>query len=67
MLKVEVTMEFTPREVARNVFECREQVVRGQNVGEVNICFRVRKNTRDRLREGEGRWVCVKRLNDWGC
>ncbi|KAI5939860.1 integrin alpha-M [Manis javanica] len=53
VLKVEVTMEFTPREVARNVFECREQVVRGQNVGEVNICFRVRKNTRDRLREGE--------------
>ncbi|KAK2489924.1 hypothetical protein MC885_015534 [Smutsia gigantea] len=60
VLKVEVTMEFTPREVARNVFECREQVVRGQTAGEVNICFRVRKNTRDRLREGEGGWYCVE-------
>ncbi|XP_076997268.1 integrin alpha-M isoform X2 [Tamandua tetradactyla] len=53
VLRVEVTMEFTPREVARNVFECDEQVVKNQNAGEVTVCLRVRKNMGDRLREGE--------------
>ncbi|XP_058142009.1 integrin alpha-M [Dasypus novemcinctus] len=50
VLKVEVTMEFTPREVARNVFECRDQVVRNQDAGEVRVCIRVRKSMGDRLR-----------------
>ncbi|XP_043415900.1 integrin alpha-M isoform X4 [Prionailurus bengalensis] len=53
VLRLEVTMEFTPKEVARNVFECRAKVVKGQTAGEVRVCLRVRKNTRDRLREGE--------------
>ncbi|XP_064150905.1 integrin alpha-M isoform X1 [Loxodonta africana] len=53
VLKVDVAMEFTPREVARNAFECREQVLKNQNAGEVRVCFRVRKITRDRLGEGQ--------------
>nr|XP_035974883.1 integrin alpha-M isoform X6 [Halichoerus grypus] len=53
VLRLEVTMEFTPKEVARNVFECHEKVERGQTAGEVRVCLRVRRNTRDRLREGE--------------
>uniref|UniRef100_A0A8C6B781 Integrin subunit alpha M n=1 Tax=Monodon monoceros TaxID=40151 RepID=A0A8C6B781_MONMO len=53
VLKVEVTMDFTPREVARDVYECRERVVKGKIAGEVRVCLRVRKNTRDRLREGD--------------
>ena len=53
VLKVEATMEFTPREVARDVYECRERVVKDQIAGEVRVCLRVRKNTRDRLGEGE--------------
>eukprot|EP00069_Balaena_mysticetus_P002971 bmy_00718T0 len=51
VLKVEATMEFTPREVARDVYECRERVVKGRLAGEVRVCLRVRKNTWDRLRE----------------
>ncbi|XP_077616432.1 integrin alpha-M [Crocuta crocuta] len=53
VLRLEVTMEFTPKEVARNVFECHEKAVKDQTAGEVRVCLRVRKNTRDRLREGE--------------
>lgn len=53
MLKVDVTMVFTPRELVRNVFECQEHVVRGQNAGEVRVCLRVLKSTQDRLRQGE--------------
>lgn len=53
VLSLEVTMEFTPKEVARNVFECHEKVERGQTAGEVRVCLHVHKNTRDRLREGE--------------
>ncbi|VCW70442.1 unnamed protein product [Gulo gulo] len=53
VLRLEVTMEFTPKEVARNVFECQEKVEKGQTAGEVRVCLHVRKNTRDRLRVGE--------------
>ncbi|XP_006871997.1 PREDICTED: integrin alpha-M [Chrysochloris asiatica] len=53
VLRVKVIMEFTPREVARNVFECREQAVRSLNAGDVRICLQVQKSTRDRLVEGE--------------
>ncbi|XP_045399204.1 integrin alpha-M isoform X1 [Lemur catta] len=53
VLRVEVTMEFTPREVARSVFECNEQAAKSRDAGEVRVCLRVHKSTRDRLREGE--------------
>ncbi|XP_044089248.1 integrin alpha-M isoform X1 [Neovison vison] len=53
VLRLEVTMEFTPKELARNVFECHEKVEKGQTAGEVRVCLHVRKNTRDRLRVGE--------------
>lgn len=50
-------MEFNPREVARNVFECNDQMVKGKEAGEVRVCLRVQKSTRDRLREGESQEV----------
>ncbi|XP_036889539.1 integrin alpha-M isoform X1 [Sturnira hondurensis] len=53
VLNVDVTMVFTPRELARSVFECQEHVVRGQNAGEVRVCLHVLKSTKDRLRQGE--------------
>ncbi|KAB1263493.1 Integrin alpha-M [Camelus dromedarius] len=52
VLRVEVTMEFTPREVARSVYECTEKVVKSRSAGEVKICLQVRKSTWDRLGEG---------------
>ncbi|XP_006896550.1 PREDICTED: integrin alpha-M [Elephantulus edwardii] len=53
VLRVRVTMEFTPKEVARKTFECGEHVVKNQNAGEVRVCLQALKSTRDRLREGE--------------
>uniref|UniRef100_A0A0P6JUN6 Integrin alpha-M isoform 1 n=1 Tax=Heterocephalus glaber TaxID=10181 RepID=A0A0P6JUN6_HETGA len=53
LLRVEATMDFTPSEVARNVFECQEQAVGNKIAGMVRVCLRVRKSTRDRLREGD--------------
>uniref|UniRef100_A0A8C9PZX7 Integrin subunit alpha M n=1 Tax=Spermophilus dauricus TaxID=99837 RepID=A0A8C9PZX7_SPEDA len=53
VLRVVVTMEFTPKEVARDVFECHEQVVTSKAAGEVRVCLLVQKSTRDRLNDGE--------------
>ncbi|KAG5195262.1 hypothetical protein R6Z07F_018825 [Ovis aries] len=53
VLKVEATMEFTPKEVKRNVYECRDPVVKGQIAGKVKVCLQVRKSTWDRLGEGD--------------
>uniref|UniRef100_A0A8C6CVV4 Integrin subunit alpha M n=1 Tax=Moschus moschiferus TaxID=68415 RepID=A0A8C6CVV4_MOSMO len=53
VLKVEVMMEFTPKEVKRNVYECRDPVVKGQIAGHVKVCLQVRKSTWDRLGEGD--------------
>uniref|UniRef100_A0A2K5C0G5 Integrin subunit alpha X n=1 Tax=Aotus nancymaae TaxID=37293 RepID=A0A2K5C0G5_AOTNA len=53
VLRVEATMEFNPREVARNAFECNDTVAKGKEAGEVRVCLRVHKSTRDRLREGQ--------------
>uniref|UniRef100_A0A8C6CPG5 Integrin subunit alpha M n=1 Tax=Moschus moschiferus TaxID=68415 RepID=A0A8C6CPG5_MOSMO len=41
VLKVEVMMEFTPKEVKRNVYECRDPVVKGQIAGHVKVCLQV--------------------------
>ncbi|XP_048187741.1 integrin alpha-M-like [Perognathus longimembris pacificus] len=57
VLRVEVTMEFNPREVARDVFECGNGNARSKAAGKVTICLRVRKNTRDRLREEDIRSI----------
>lgn len=46
-------MVFKPREVARNVYECRQQAAKTQIAGEVQVCLQVRKSTWDRLREGD--------------
>ncbi|XP_053410998.1 integrin alpha-M isoform X1 [Nycticebus coucang] len=53
VLRVEVTMEFTPREVPRSIVECSNQVTKSRAAGEVRVCLHVRKSTRDRLREGQ--------------
>nr|XP_004671094.2 integrin alpha-M isoform X2 [Jaculus jaculus] len=53
VLRLEATMNFTPSKVARSVFECQEQVAGIKAAGEVRVCLRVRKKTRDRLREGD--------------
>ncbi|XP_069876315.1 integrin alpha-M-like [Dipodomys merriami] len=53
VLRVEVSMEFNPREVARDVFECGKEETGSKAAGKVTVCLRVRKNTRDRLREGD--------------
>uniref|UniRef100_G1S2M6 Integrin subunit alpha M n=1 Tax=Nomascus leucogenys TaxID=61853 RepID=G1S2M6_NOMLE len=53
VLRVKAIMEFNPREVARNVFECNDQVVKGKEAGEVRVCLHVQKSTRDRLTEGQ--------------
>uniref|UniRef100_A0A8C0KY65 Integrin subunit alpha M n=1 Tax=Canis lupus dingo TaxID=286419 RepID=A0A8C0KY65_CANLU len=37
VLRLEVTMEFIPKEVARKVFVCQEKVERGQTAGEVRV------------------------------
>ncbi|XP_059548145.1 integrin alpha-M-like [Myotis daubentonii] len=55
VLRVEATMTFTPTELARSVFECRENTVKGQPAGEVRVCLRVQKSTADRLSQGEVR------------
>lgn len=65
VLKVEATMEFTPREVKRTVYECRDLVIKDRIAGRVKVCLQVRKTTWDRLGEGEAGWVNFKRLNDW--
>ncbi|XP_012619586.2 integrin alpha-M isoform X1 [Microcebus murinus] len=62
VLRVGVTMEFTPREVARSVFECNEQAAKSRDAGEVRVCLRVSKSTRDRLREGEIRSLITYEL-----
>ncbi|XP_035123368.1 integrin alpha-M isoform X3 [Callithrix jacchus] len=53
VLRVEATMEFNPREVARNAFECNDPAAEGKEAGEVRVCLHVHKSTRDRLREGQ--------------
>ncbi|GAB1292756.1 Integrin alpha-M [Apodemus speciosus] len=53
VLRLEATMEFSPKNLARSVFVCQEQVLKNKDAGEVRVCLRVRKNTRDRLREGD--------------
>ncbi|XP_050022024.1 integrin alpha-M isoform X1 [Alexandromys fortis] len=53
VLRLEATMEFTPNILARSVFECQNQASRNKDAGEVRVCLRVRKSTRDRLQEGD--------------
>ncbi|KAF4015774.1 hypothetical protein G4228_007378 [Cervus hanglu yarkandensis] len=53
VLKVEATMEFTPKEVKRNVYECRDLVIKDRIAGQVKVCLQVRKSTWDRLGEGD--------------
>uniref|UniRef100_A0A8I5ZVY4 Integrin subunit alpha D n=1 Tax=Rattus norvegicus TaxID=10116 RepID=A0A8I5ZVY4_RAT len=53
VLRLEATMEFSPKNLARSVFACQEEVVKNKDAGEVRVCLHVRKNTKDRLREGD--------------
>ncbi|KAL1789296.1 integrin alpha-M isoform X2 [Sigmodon hispidus] len=53
VLRLEATMEFIPKILLRSVFECQEQVSKNKDAGEVRVCLRIHKNTRDRFREGD--------------
>ncbi|XP_034364175.1 integrin alpha-M isoform X2 [Arvicanthis niloticus] len=53
VLRLEATMEFNPKNLARSVFACQEAVLKNKDAGEVRVCLRVRKNTKDRLQEGD--------------
>lgn len=65
LLRVEATMTFKPKEVERDVFECREKEVKNRIAGKVTVCLRVSKSTRDQIREGETWEVRFKRINKW--
>ncbi|XP_051001335.1 integrin alpha-M [Acomys russatus] len=52
VVRLEATMEFNPKTLARSVFVCQEQVPKNKDAGEVRVCLRVRKSTKDRLQEG---------------
>uniref|UniRef100_A0A8C2QMB8 Integrin alpha M n=1 Tax=Cricetulus griseus TaxID=10029 RepID=A0A8C2QMB8_CRIGR len=52
VLRLEATMEFIPKSLARSVFECQNQASRNKDAGNVRVCLHVRKNTKDRL-QGE--------------
>ncbi|XP_021517702.1 integrin alpha-M [Meriones unguiculatus] len=53
VVRLEATMEFSPKSIPRSLIVCQEQVSTNKDAGEVRVCLRVRKTTRDRLREGD--------------
>lgn len=57
VIRLEAILEFTPKILSRSVFECQNQMPGNRDAGEVRVCLRVRKVTKDRLQEGERCWV----------
>ncbi|XP_076409461.1 integrin alpha-M [Peromyscus maniculatus bairdii] len=53
VIRLEAILEFTPKILSRSVFECQNQVPGNRDAGEVRVCLRVRKVTKDRLQEGD--------------
>uniref|UniRef100_A0A8C5KE67 VWFA domain-containing protein n=1 Tax=Jaculus jaculus TaxID=51337 RepID=A0A8C5KE67_JACJA len=49
LLRVSVTMHFTPSEIARSVFECQEQVNSDQELGDATVCLHIYKNPENHL------------------
>ncbi|XP_074137839.1 LOW QUALITY PROTEIN: integrin alpha-M-like [Sminthopsis crassicaudata] len=51
ILRLEVFMQFTPKEVMRSVFECQEQKKTNQEAGVARICLTTHKISEDQLGE----------------
>ncbi|XP_051852348.1 integrin alpha-M-like [Antechinus flavipes] len=51
ILRLEVHMQFTPKEVMRSVFECQEQEKTNQEAGVARICLMTHKISEDQLGE----------------
>ncbi|XP_020860196.1 integrin alpha-M-like isoform X2 [Phascolarctos cinereus] len=51
VLRLEVSMQITPKELMRSMFECQEQEKTNQEAGVARVCLITRKNTADRLGE----------------
>ncbi|XP_038619354.1 integrin alpha-D-like [Tachyglossus aculeatus] len=49
VLRVDVSLQFVPPELARAVFDCGEQTVPRREAGEARVCLTVHKTSRDRL------------------
>lgn len=51
MVKVGVSMRFTPVEVAKAVYQCREEMPTTLEAGEATVCLTVQKDLDDQLGE----------------
>lgn len=51
MLKVGVTMSFSPMEVPKAVYQCWEEVPTTLEVGEATVCLILHKDSLDQLGE----------------
>uniref|UniRef100_A0A4X2KQ33 Integrin subunit alpha M n=1 Tax=Vombatus ursinus TaxID=29139 RepID=A0A4X2KQ33_VOMUR len=51
VLTLAVSMQITPKELMRSVFECQEQEKTNQEAGVARVCLIIHKNTADRLGE----------------
>uniref|UniRef100_A0A4X2KWH2 Integrin subunit alpha M n=1 Tax=Vombatus ursinus TaxID=29139 RepID=A0A4X2KWH2_VOMUR len=49
VLTLAVSMQITPKELMRSVFECQEQEKTNQEAGVARVCLIIHKNTADRL------------------
>ncbi|XP_038619313.1 integrin alpha-M-like [Tachyglossus aculeatus] len=49
VLRVEVSLQFMPPELARAVFDCGEQMDPRREVGEARVCLNVHKSSQDQL------------------
>ncbi|XP_074063288.1 integrin alpha-M-like [Macrotis lagotis] len=51
ILSLEASLQFSPKELKRSVFECQEQKKTNQEAGVTRVCLITRKNSADRLGE----------------
>ncbi|XP_031793208.1 integrin alpha-M isoform X1 [Sarcophilus harrisii] len=58
ILRLEVHMQFTPKEVRRSVFECQEQKKTNQEAGVARICLMTHKLSEDQLGELRSTVTC---------
>ena len=51
MLKVNVTMKFTPPEVTKAVYQCWDELTTTMEAGHATVCLTIHKSSQDRLGE----------------
>lgn len=51
ILRLSPTVKFSPSEIARSVFECQEQVVSVQTLGDATVCLQIYDSSKTRLGE----------------